>query len=275
MLGDRSPMIAGRLQWRRDRRTDVALRVVDELVNRGDLVLDIGALHGSFSIRMLDLVGRTGVVHTFEPNAVHHHRLRALPGQGRRIVVHRFALSDRQGQAELHVPTGGGPVLAGLASLESRGDLATRTVHVDVRRLDDVIASTQRVSFIKCDVEGHEDSVIEGGRALLERDLPGILVEIEQRHRSSDVAYAFGVLGGLGYQGWALFPAGLRPLERFDLERDQLSWLSSSWTDGIAPIGYVHNFLFMASGRDLTALVDPAVAPPGAPGAQSEARTSA
>jgi FkbM family methyltransferase len=251
LLDERWPAAARRLEWRHERGDDLAMKVVDALVPRGATVLDIGALFGTFTVRMLDLVGRDGVVHAFEPNPLHRDRLLRLPGQGRRLIVHPLALSDHDGQAELNIPTEGGLRNAGLASLEDRGELPTRAATVDVRRLDDVIASGPRVSFVKCDVEGHEDAVIAGGAALIERDKPALLVEIEQRHRSADVTVAFDRLTGFGYEGWALFPAGVRPLSEFDLERDQLARLSQRQGGGVALSGYVHNFLFAVPGTNL------------------------
>jgi FkbM family methyltransferase len=235
--------------------------VVDRLVSRGALVLDIGAMRGSFAARMLDLVGRSGQVHAFEPNPAHHDHLRTFPGQGAQMILHPVALSDHSGTAVLHVPSGGGLVSAGLASLESRGAFAAHNVEVPVRRLADEVTTPRPIGFVKCDVEGHEDSVIEGGRSLLERDLPPLLIEIEQRHRGQDPGLAFSTLEGMGYEGWALFPSGLRPLADFDLERDQLRWLEQDWPDGIAPAGYVHNFLFVRPRSDLSGLLDPARVP--------------
>jgi FkbM family methyltransferase len=251
--------MASRLQWRRDRGTDVALRVVDLLVKRGDVALDIGALRGDYSMRMLDLVGSAGSVHAFEPNPTHHDRLRALASRGRRVHVHPVALSDRNGAAVLHVPVAGDSS-AGLATLEDHPGLEARELTVPVRRLDEVLGTDTRVSFVKCDVEGHEDAVLDGAHDLLERDRPTLLLEIEQRHRRSDVSVAFEHCASLGYEGWALFPGGLRPLSAFDLERDQRKWLPDAAPNGVMPRGYVHNFVFARPGIDLRSLDDPAVA---------------
>ena len=268
-----APVWADRLRWRRSRQTDVALRAVDALVTRRAMVLDVGAMRGDYTSRMLDLVGSRGAVHTFEPNPAHHERLRAL-GRRRPLHLHPVALSDHDGEATLHIPVVDGRPYLGWASLEAREQAGSQDVTVPIVRLDDLIAPGRRVSFIKCDVEGHEDAVLRGAQALLTRDRPDVLIEIEQRHRTAGVAHAFALFAQLGYDGWAAFPAGLRPLVSFDLERDQLAFLQPPPSGELAPRGYVHNFLFMASDRDLGALVDPAVKP-GAPGAQSAARTSA
>ena len=249
-LDDPAPRWADRLRWRRLRKLDTARRVVDRLVSRGDVVLDIGAAHGHFCTRMLDLVGPRGAVHAFEPNPVHHARLNAIARTGP-LSLHTVALSDQPGQATLQVPVVAGRALAGLASLEPRVGVEVQEVQVPVMRLDDVIGEETRVSFIKCDVEGHEDAVMRGAQTLLSRDRPPVLVEIEQRHRTADVAVAIEYFRDLGYEGWAVFEAGLRPLNAFDLQRDQVAVARAHEGEEIMPPAYVNDFLFVAPGSNL------------------------
>jgi FkbM family methyltransferase len=250
-----SPIGADRLRWRRRRRHDFALRVVDAFVSRGDVVVDAGASRGLYTARMRDLVGRRGAVHAFEPNQLHHERLRRLAAHGI-VTLHPAALSDHLGGAELRTPVIGGHEYGGWATLEARPDATVRTVSVPTVRLDDVL-SGERVAFIKCDVEGHEAAVLRGAQQVLERSRPRILIEIEQRHRVEDVSTTFAVFAALGYQGWMLAPGGLRPLAKFDLERDQLAFLANGPPSSEAmPLGYVHNFLFLPNAEDVARLLD-------------------
>lgn len=257
-LDSRAPVWADRLRWRRERRADVALRAVDLLVSRNDVVLDIGAEKGRFSSRMLDLVGPGGAVLAFEPNPAHHQRLGALAA-GRPLEVHAAALSDHPGESVLQIPVVDGRPYVGWASLEDRGLGAVQMIPVPVLTLDDVCGSERPVSFIKCDVEGHEDAVLRGARELLARDHPSVLIEIEHRHRQTAVSGAFGFFADLGYEGWAACRSGLRPLASFDLQRDQLAFLSGATTREVMPNGYVHNFVFVAPGTDMTRLADQTV----------------
>jgi FkbM family methyltransferase len=255
-LDRRSPIWAERLRWRRARRDDVALRVVDILTQRGSTVLDIGASSGIYSVRMRDLVGRGGAVHAFEPNPEHRARLYSIAASGR-VVVHPFALSDKQGTAFLHIPIVGADEQAGLASLAQHEGVVDRTLAVQTVRLDDVEGLPDQIGLIKCDVEGHEDAVISGAQHVIERSKPPILIEIEQRHRRTSPIEAFETFSTLGYTGWALFPSGLRPLECFDLERDQLAFVENGPSEPTMPRGYVHNFLFATPRADLDSVLDP------------------
>ena len=46
---------------------------------------------------------------------------------------------------------------------------------------------TNKISFIKIDVEGHEIEVIEGGKLMIKKNKPVLLVEIEERHSKKNV----------------------------------------------------------------------------------------
>jgi len=257
-LDSRAPVWADRLRWRRERRADVTLRAVDLLVSPNDVVLDIGAERGSFSSRMLDLVGPGGAVLAFEPNPAHHQRLGMLAA-GRPLEVHPAALSDHRGESVLRIPVVDGRPYVGWASLEDRKGHKVETIPVPVLTVDEVCTAERRVSFVKCDVEGHEDAVLRGARALLARDHPSILIEIEHRHRQTAVTEAFGFFADLGYEGWAACRSGLRPLASFDLQRDQLAFLSGETKSEVMPHGYVHNFVFVVPGTDMGRLTDQTV----------------
>ncbi len=76
------------------------------------------------------------------------------------------------------------------------------------------------------------------------------MLEIEERHRpDGGVAEVFDYLRSIGYAGRAARHDGLVPLDRFDVERDQLAHLQAGET--IAhdmPRDYVNTFLFVAAG---------------------------
>lgn len=63
------------------------------------------------------------------------------------------------------------------------GLTGTAPVTVPVRTLNAVRREIARpVDFVKCDVEGFELDVFEGGRQVLERDRPVVMCELEDRH---------------------------------------------------------------------------------------------
>jgi len=259
VVGRASPRLRSRLEWSLARRSgDQAVRVAEHLAEPGRVALDVGASWGLFTGGLSRLVGPAGRVHAFEPGPHNLPSLRRVAAAN--AVVHEVGLSDTEGEAVLHVPLVRGRPTHALASFDTprgRGDADYETVRVPVRRLDDVPELRDAdVSFVKCDVEGHERAVLAGADALLGRTMPAILVEIEQRHQDSDIGVTIDGLLARGYDGYVLGAAGLRPVREFDVERDQLAHLDAGGELVPRPAGdYLNDFLFVDPGRDVSALL--------------------
>jgi FkbM family methyltransferase len=254
-----APYVAERILWRRDAPRDPSKQAVERLVRRGDVAADIGAHIGLFTARFRSLVGGHGHVHAFEPLPANVAGLRSMARMAREtITVHPVALSDTNGTAVLRLPPLDGQAYQALATLEANhGDLpaTVQEIEVPTRRLDDVLVDTARLDFVKCDVEGHEDSVFAGGREVMAEHAPNVLVELEYRHRGRDFAETIDWLESLGLEGFGVYPDGLRPVSQFDLERDQLPWIESQRDRAKLPKGYIYDFVFARPGHDLGALM--------------------
>lgn len=226
-----------------------ALAVLPKLVRPGETVADIGANRGVYTYRLAQLVGTRGHVHAFEPVQSNVRVLTSVFGEDPNVTVHPIALSDHSGYAELHVPVFGGKQIDSLASL-----VQPRVCHdsmtVRLERLDLIASSLKSsISFIKCDVEGHEISVLIGSKALLRDARPTLLIEIEQRHQSIDIQMTFDFLVDLGYRGYFIDSRRLRPLKEFDTVKHQLSFLQDGFMPYGVPKGYVSDFVFVHPDR--------------------------
>jgi FkbM family methyltransferase len=185
----------------------------------------------------------TGHVIAFEPNPKLAKLVQSLRLRG--LEVKQMALSSQDGTAELWVPTTSG--YHGLASL--RQDVvagrATERVSVPTRRLDGL--GLKNVAFIKIDVEGFEEAVLDGAIETIARDRPILLIEIEERHNVGGLARIRDRLASLGYSGYFFLDGKRLPLKTFDPE------LHQKVSDDIENVGqsvsrrefrYVNNFLF-------------------------------
>jgi FkbM family methyltransferase len=244
--------LMARLWWARERRSgDRALEVVDRVVRPGDVALDVGANFGFFAYRLARLVGPDGEVHAFEPHPAQRESLTRIEATRPNVRFHAVALSARPGGAQMVVPRVEGSPDVALATLEQRSGETDR-VDVAVETLDRLLGELGRpVAFVKCDVEGHERAVLEGAVALLERDAPTLLVEIEQRHQHDDIRSTFALLDEMGYDGYAVRREGLAPVSEFDLERDQLRFVRAEPDATAMPPDYVNDFLFVSPRRSL------------------------
>lgn len=171
--------------------------VMQRFVRSNDVVFDIGANIGLHSILLSHLVGPQGSLHAFEPNSELVPALqRTLSGLGN-ATLHTVALSDKDDESTLYVPPDDS-----MASLKDwtadnalGGEGEPRLVKCQQRRMDDLVkdGTLPQPDFIKCDVEGAELLVFQGGQQTLEReDAPIILFEV---NNVASLGFGYSVSG--------------------------------------------------------------------------------
>ena len=79
------------------------------------------------------------------------------------------------------------------------GDI--ETFEIKSKKLDNFTFSN-RISFIKIDVEGHEMSVIKGAENTIKQYKPTLLVEIEEKHSKQKVLDSINYINSLGYESF-------------------------------------------------------------------------
>ena len=162
--------------------------VMRKYVREGDVVFDIGAHFGLFTLLLAKLAGATGKVFAFEPNAELLPCLRRTLQPISSVELLEIGLSDANREADLYIPED-----ASMASFSDWTKGIAGDVHVvrcRMERLDDLVEEGRVLNpnFIKCDVEGAELSVFQGGERTLDReDGPVILFEA-----NAAAARAFG-----------------------------------------------------------------------------------
>jgi len=204
----------------------------------GDLALDVGAHKGAYTYAMRRAVGPDGAVVAFEPQPELAAYLRRCVGDfaWSNVTIVERALSGAPGRRRLWRPDHGPSPAASLDGASLPPGAVSREVEVDtLDRLVAELTPDRRVRFLKCDVEGHELDVFEGGRAVLTTHRPRILVECEKRHAPERaVQDVFAHLEGLGYRGRFFLRGELLDVTRFDDALHQVERLRP----------YVNNFLF-------------------------------
>ncbi len=148
-----------------------------------DRVVDVGANTGQYA-RRLRTAGWGGAILSLEPLPEAHAALRAAAAADPRWeVAAPVAAGAVAGAAELEVSAEPDmsslrPQNAGLRAL-SPSSVVTATVAVDVRPLDALVAPMQPAErlFVKLDVQGYEDAVLDGLGGLW-RHVHGIQLEL-------------------------------------------------------------------------------------------------
>lgn len=182
----KSPTIYRRLLIATGRGSPEKLRYL-QLIRQGDVVFDVGANVGYFTLLFSDLAGANGAVHAFEPVPLTRDRLeRRIQNLALypNIVVNADACSDRAGVSEITVPGDD----FGQASLLRHGNASWagassfQSFSVETIKLDDYAAARKlaNVNFIKCDAEGAELFVLKGAEKMLMEALPIVSLEVAE-----------------------------------------------------------------------------------------------
>lgn len=202
-------------------------KLLNERVQPGTRVMDIGANIGYFSAVMARRVGAAGRVWSFEPVPSTYAQLclcRAF-NHFDQITPLNLALGDENGTVTLHYDTS----MMGSASIHGHMSGEQRlSAEVAVRRLDDLCAEgiVGAPDLIKIDVEGHEYAVFDGARAMLARARPQIVFEYNRAAAAAagwDLAKLVALLRDCcDYTFFHVTPDGLVPIDvsTFNVEAD-------------------------------------------------------
>ena len=191
-------------------------------------VLDVGANRGQFA-KELRAGGYAGRIVSFEPLEAAYAALEEAAREDPLWTCHRLALSDAEGEAELHVA--GNAVSSSLLDMESRHlEAAPESRYVGVERvrqarldaLVDELGLPADGVYLKVDVQGLESRVIEGARAALPR-IAAIESELSLVPLYSDQLLfreMFDLLDDAGYHPVSLEPAYADPRNGHVLQVD-------------------------------------------------------
>jgi FkbM family methyltransferase len=157
----------------------------------GDVVYDVGANLGFFSLVAARLVGPDGRVVAFEPAPENAEAIRrnARLNLIDNIVVIPRAVSSRAGTARLQIVDD-----QSWSRLEEFGEHpdTERVLEVETVTIDELVGSGELPppALVKIDVEGAEVAVLEGMRATIAEHRPAIVCELHGTHREVAAALA-------------------------------------------------------------------------------------
>lgn len=207
-------------------------------IHSGELVFDVGANAGERTELFLALGARVVAV---DPQPTCLRRLRRRFGRDPRVTVVDRALGAAPGEAEMLIAEA--DTISSLspewvASVRRSGRFAdyswNRRLRVPVTTLDALIAEHGRPVFVKIDVEGFEDAVLQG----LSRPLRMVSFEFTPEHRAPALA-ALRRLAALG-PAWFNYSVG-----------DTLRWAWTQWLEAGAALAALERL-----GEDPTLFAD-------------------
>ncbi len=171
--------------------------VLARCVRPGQVILDIGAHLGFFTLLASRLVGESGRVIALEPDPVMTERLRSNISLNEAANVTTLQEAVGESVSSLRFSPGEG---AGTGRLDQRGSLV-----VPVTTLDELARRFGEPQLLKVDVEGGELDVLRGGWATLKRARPVLIIEVHSREIGTQVA---AMLRQLDYELAPVDPGG-------------------------------------------------------------------
>lgn len=156
---------------------------IKNLINEGDVVIDIGANLGYYSILMSSWVGKSGVVYSVEPIALYNKIFNEKACKRKNIVLYPYALGKEEKDVTLVCSPNVGYLRTGLPHVyDSRrdGNIQTQEFTFDARMKipSKLFSSIERLDYIKCDIEGFEYVVLSDMENIIDKFRPVVQVEV-------------------------------------------------------------------------------------------------
>ena len=139
-------------------------KIFKKSIKKGDVVLDIGAHIGYYTLIAAKIVGDKGKVYAFEPDPKNFSLLKKNIEENnyKNVVPINKAVSNNNGKIKLYI----NPANTGdhriFKSADKRGGIITETI-----TLDDYFKNDIKIDFIKIDIQGAEHTALLGAKNIL------------------------------------------------------------------------------------------------------------
>ena len=157
--------------------------------NKGDVIVDVGANIGYYTVLLADKVGKRGNVYAFEPDKTNFEILvkNIKANKLENVVAVNAAVGSKNETKTLYV------------SKDNLGDhklfndqfLKSNVQKTKIIKLDDFVKDI-KINLLKIDTQGWEPEVISGAKKIIETDKPTIFLEY------SPASYKVAKLDGKG-----------------------------------------------------------------------------
>lgn len=178
-----------------------------------DCIIDVGVNQGNYSLYYSKLVGENGSLVGFEANPylLSYILDRLKKHNIINTIIHSKAVSrDSGAKIPMKVYTDPTDIRRAISTAEpalmkdQRMPGKTEMIEVETQKLDDLLnVMTQKVRFIKIDVEGHEQAVLEGAKDLLQKYHPVVIFEYGYSPGSFE-PQSIAIMENLGYMCYDL-----------------------------------------------------------------------
>lgn len=192
--------------------------IIFQLIEENSIIFDIGTNIGWYTLNMAKLF-KSSTIYAFEPLPPTFNTLKINIeiNNLKNVILHNFGFSNKDQNIIFYIDLES----SGGASSERMTGSSTKEILCRVKKLDDFIDENNviKLDFIKCDVEGAELLVYQGGMRHIEKYQPIIFTEM-LRKWSKKFNYhpnqIIDLLSALGYRCFTTKNKGLAEFYNMD-----------------------------------------------------------
>lgn len=226
----------------KQKNTEPELFWIKDFLSDDAVFFDIGANVGAYLFQLEKKLKPQHIV-AFEPNKDLYQRLKRIFPL---INIYPLAISDENTMAEFKIPVINGKRYHSRGTLQvgflEEGENKQLTQKVKVMKLDDWagLESTDRIDFIKIDVEGNEMQTLRGAKKVIAKFSPVLMVEMEQRHHEKPLYELVSEVESWGYAAHFLHreTMQLQPVNNYLLENQNKNTMTDKQQ-------YINNIIFI------------------------------
>jgi len=187
------------------------------LINKGDIIIDIGANLGYYSFLFSRWTGDSGKVYAVEPVAVYNEIFNEKAKKRRNITLYPYALGNEEKTIELVSSPQSGFLNTGLPHVydpQKDGKVENQEFKFEaqMKKPSVLFGNMDRIDYIKCDIEGFEYIVLSDMKEIIRRCKPIVQVEIWGDNEQKLI----DLFDELGYEAYKLFNYQLAPVSDID-----------------------------------------------------------
>ena len=201
-------------------------KVLKTILKPGDIVIDVGAYVGWYSLLSGKLVGQKGKVYAFEPSPTYLKRFidNIKLNNLRNIKTFNLAVSNKNSNVSFYQAGSGSSIIKQAAELHIGKKI--KQIQVKSITLNTFVAKEKisRINLIKIDVEGWELQVLKGASNILKKkNAPTLMVEVIdgqwKKWIPSTADALFIYLKSFGYVPYIFTKTGLKIYKKEDTKR--------------------------------------------------------
>lgn len=174
------------------------MELFKKIIKPGDVILDIGANIGLYSSYFSRLCGKTGTVHSFEPDVTNFKNLKKVTSNLSNVSINHVAVSDSNKPLKIYT--------SHRLNVDHRTypvDTYSTSYEVPATSIDDYVQNKYKVNIIKIDIQGAEFPALTGMTETLKAN-PEVIIFMEicpsaLRDFGVEIKTIFDFLHSLGF----------------------------------------------------------------------------